>query len=62
VQPSYVPAFSFAWLELISHRMLMPKLLLSKSHKVHTLTLKHSFPLSLSFAKLTWLAHVSALE
>jgi CCR4-NOT transcription complex subunit 1 len=33
LQPSRIPAFSFAWLELISHRMFMPKLLLSKPPK-----------------------------
>eukprot|EP00761_Pharyngomonas_kirbyi_P006841 gb/GECH01006850.1/.p1 GENE.gb/GECH01006850.1/~~gb/GECH01006850.1/.p1 ORF type:complete len:2071 (+),score=422.78 gb/GECH01006850.1/:1-6213(+) len=31
LQPLYFPAFSFAWLELISHRMFMPKLLFHKS-------------------------------
>lgn len=34
LQPSRLPGFSFAWLELISHRMFMPKLLLSKQGKV----------------------------
>eukprot|EP00252_Welwitschia_mirabilis_P002749 TRINITY_DN12719_c0_g2_i1.p1 TRINITY_DN12719_c0_g2~~TRINITY_DN12719_c0_g2_i1.p1 ORF type:complete len:2025 (+),score=405.51 TRINITY_DN12719_c0_g2_i1:577-6075(+) len=33
LQPSRVPAFSFAWLDLISHRAFMPKLLQSKNHK-----------------------------
>lgn len=33
LQPLRVPAWSFAWLELISHRMFMPKLLLSNSQK-----------------------------
>lgn len=33
VQPVRVPSFSFAWLELISHRSFMPKLLLVKSQK-----------------------------
>eukprot|EP01094_Clydonella_sp_ATCC50884_P024565 TRINITY_DN618_c1_g1_i3.p1 TRINITY_DN618_c1_g1~~TRINITY_DN618_c1_g1_i3.p1 ORF type:complete len:726 (-),score=307.06 TRINITY_DN618_c1_g1_i3:261-2354(-) len=33
LQPLRVPAFSFAWLELISHRSFMPKLLLVKSPK-----------------------------
>ena len=27
VQPRMVPAFTFSWLELVSHRALMPKLL-----------------------------------
>jgi hypothetical protein len=31
LRPSRVPAFAFAWLELISHRMFMSKLLISKS-------------------------------
>jgi hypothetical protein len=31
LRPTRVPAFSFAWLELISHRMFMSKLLISKS-------------------------------
>jgi len=30
LRPSRVPPFCFAWLELISHRMFMPKLLISK--------------------------------
>jgi len=33
LQPSLVPAFAFAWLELISHRMFMPALLLAKGQK-----------------------------
>ncbi len=33
LQPSRLPGFSFAWLELISHRMFMPKLLLTKAQK-----------------------------
>mmetsp|Transcript_11818 Transcript_11818/g.28865 ORF Transcript_11818/g.28865 Transcript_11818/m.28865 type:complete len:543 (+) Transcript_11818:3-1631(+) len=33
LQPARLPAFAFAWLELASHRMLMPKLLLAKGHK-----------------------------
>lgn len=31
--PSKFPGFAFAWLELISHRVFMPKLLLAKSSK-----------------------------
>ena len=31
--PSRFPGFTFAWLELISHRVFMPKLLLAKSSK-----------------------------
>lgn len=33
LQPLDVPGFSFSWLELISHRTFMPKLLLSHSQK-----------------------------
>jgi len=33
VQPLVVPGFSFAWLELISHRMFLSNLLLLKDHK-----------------------------
>ena len=33
VQPLRVPGFSYAWLELVSHRMYMPKLLLAQNQK-----------------------------
>jgi len=33
LSPCRMPGFAFAWLELISHRTFMPKLLLSKSQK-----------------------------
>ncbi|KAJ0112073.1 hypothetical protein Patl1_00174 [Pistacia atlantica] len=33
LQPLKVPAFSFAWLELVSHRSFMPKLLIGNSQK-----------------------------
>ena len=33
LQPSRLPGFAFAWLELISHRMFMPKLLLAKGQR-----------------------------
>lgn len=33
LQPSAAPGFAFAWLELISHRMFMPNLLLAKHQK-----------------------------
>ncbi|KAH7284495.1 hypothetical protein KP509_34G056500 [Ceratopteris richardii] len=33
LHPLRVPGWSFAWLELISHRMFMPKLMLSNSQK-----------------------------
>jgi CCR4-NOT transcription complex subunit 1 len=33
LNPSKFPTFSFAWLELISHRMFMPQLLMNKSQK-----------------------------
>lgn len=34
LQPSSFPGFSFAWLQLISHRLFMPKLLLSENQRV----------------------------
>jgi len=33
LQPSRLPGFAFAWLELISHRMFMPKTLLAKGQR-----------------------------
>mgnify|MGYP006102732735 FL=1 len=33
IQPSVVPGFTFAWLELVSHRMFLPNLLLAKKQK-----------------------------
>ncbi|XP_020538535.1 CCR4-NOT transcription complex subunit 1 isoform X2 [Jatropha curcas] len=33
LQPLKVPAFSFAWLELVSHRSFMPKLLMGNAQK-----------------------------
>ena len=33
VRPAVLPGFAFAWLELVSHRMFMPKLLLTKGQK-----------------------------
>jgi len=33
LQPCRCPGFAFAWLELISHRMLMPKLLMAKAQR-----------------------------
>jgi CCR4-NOT transcription complex subunit 1 len=33
LQPSVVPGFAFAWLQLISHRCFMPQLLLLKGQK-----------------------------
>ncbi|KAL5862252.1 hypothetical protein ACOSQ3_003532 [Xanthoceras sorbifolium] len=33
LQPLKVPAFSFAWLELVSHRSFMPKLLIGNAQK-----------------------------
>ncbi|KAL0097780.1 Not1 transcription factor, partial [Phycomyces blakesleeanus] len=33
LQPSYFPGFTFAWLQLISHRLFMPKLLLTENQK-----------------------------
>ncbi|KAI8341463.1 CCR4-Not complex component, Not1-domain-containing protein [Chlamydoabsidia padenii] len=33
LQPSYFPGFAFAWLQLASHRLFMPKLLLAENQK-----------------------------
>ena len=33
LQPSFLPGFTFAWIQLISHRNFMPKLLLSENQK-----------------------------
>ena len=33
VQPCVLPTFTFAWLELVSHRMFLPNLLLAKGQK-----------------------------
>jgi len=33
IQPSAAPAFAFSWLELISHRMFLPTLLLARQQK-----------------------------
>ena len=33
LQPSRLPGFAFAWMELVSHRMFMPKLLLHKGQR-----------------------------
>eukprot|EP01050_Picozoa_sp_SAG11_P020254 SAG11_NODE_3383_length_2483_cov_1.276846_2_plen_594_part_01 len=33
LQPARLPGFAFAWLELVSHRMFMPKLLLAPKQK-----------------------------
>ncbi|GAB5366833.1 hypothetical protein AAMO2058_001177600 [Amorphochlora amoebiformis] len=33
IRPARVPAFAFAWMELIAHRMFMPKLLISKPYR-----------------------------
>eukprot|EP00271_Cylindrocystis_brebissonii_P006803 TRINITY_DN1962_c0_g1_i2.p1 TRINITY_DN1962_c0_g1~~TRINITY_DN1962_c0_g1_i2.p1 ORF type:complete len:788 (-),score=204.67 TRINITY_DN1962_c0_g1_i2:764-3127(-) len=33
LQPTHVPSFSFVWLELVSHRACMPKLLVASGHK-----------------------------
>jgi len=34
LQPARLPGFAFSWMELVSHRMFMPKLLLTKGQKV----------------------------
>ena len=33
IQPCVVPGFAFSWLELVSHRMFLPNLLLAKGQK-----------------------------
>ena len=33
IQPCVIPGFTFAWLELVSHRMFLPNLLLAKGQK-----------------------------
>ncbi|KAJ3184471.1 hypothetical protein HDU85_001776 [Gaertneriomyces sp. JEL0708] len=33
LQPSFLPGFTFSWLQLISHRYFMPKLLLAENQK-----------------------------
>ena len=33
LQPAVTPGFAFSWLELVSHRMFMPNLLLAKNQK-----------------------------
>ena len=33
LQPARLPGFAFSWMELVSHRMFMPKLLLTKGQK-----------------------------
>ncbi|ORZ05070.1 CCR4-Not complex component, Not1-domain-containing protein [Absidia repens] len=33
LQPTYFPGFAFAWLQLVSHRLFMPKLLLAENQK-----------------------------
>ncbi|KAI8922013.1 CCR4-Not complex component, Not1-domain-containing protein [Powellomyces hirtus] len=33
LQPSFLPGFTFSWLQLVSHRFFMPKLLLSENQK-----------------------------
>lgn len=35
LQPALFPGFTFAWLQLISHRLFMPKLLLAENQKVY---------------------------
>jgi hypothetical protein len=34
LQPSFLPGFTFSWLQLISHRFFMPKLLVADGQKV----------------------------
>ncbi|RKO82945.1 hypothetical protein BDK51DRAFT_15960, partial [Blyttiomyces helicus] len=35
LQPSFLPGFTFSWLQLMSHRFFMPKLLLAENQKVN---------------------------
>lgn len=34
LQPTYFPGFAFSWISLVSHRLFMPKLLLSENREV----------------------------
>ena len=45
LQPLKVPGFCLSWLELVSHRLFMPKLLISKGQKVSYLLASHRIPL-----------------
>lgn len=38
LQPTYFPGFAFSWMSLISHRLFMPKLLLSENREVRQYT------------------------
>lgn len=42
LQPCQFPGFTFAWLQLISHRLFMPKLLLAENQKVRRKTKKRN--------------------
>ena len=35
LQPSFLPGFTFSWLQLVSHRHFMSKLLLAENQKVY---------------------------
>ncbi|WBW71015.1 CCR4-Not complex scaffold subunit 1 [Schizosaccharomyces osmophilus] len=37
VQPNYFPAFTFAWLSLISHAYLLPKILMANNEEINSL-------------------------
>lgn len=42
LQPTHFPGFTFAWLQLLSHRLFMPKLLLAENQKVSLLSYIHN--------------------
>ena len=41
LQPTYFPGFAFSWMSLISHRLFMPKLLLSENREVSSVSDAH---------------------
>ena len=49
LQPSQFPGFTFAWLQLISHRLFMPKLLLAENQKVKKRERKMNVTVQLTF-------------
>lgn len=46
LQPTHYTGFTFAWLQLVSHRFFMPQLLLAENQKVIMLNLYIQFPIS----------------
>ena len=53
LQPTYFPGFAFSWMSLISHRLFMPKLLLSENREVSSIIvlLATSYCSSLSYIR-----------